>query len=138
VALLKQRVVHNDLPESINTLQIPPPSSFHTSSDKESHQYLSNRYVKIIDQAKSDMMSVYIATAEAYMHECQVKFDTQLAQMKEDQHSGPTERRMSQQMIKAMKRRYKNLTDHFQYLHDLKVCVFTKNPAVKTTTKQTV
>jgi hypothetical protein len=73
-------------PGHINTSQIPPPTSLQTISAQKSHQHLSNRYVKIIEQTKSDMMAVYIASAEAHMHKCQVKFGTELAQTKQYQH----------------------------------------------------
>ena len=129
MAILKERVAHNYLPESFKVWQIPPPPpALESIEDQGIRQRLSERYTTIIRQSKSDMMALYIASAEAYMDECQIKFDTELAQMKEDQRSGSIERQLSPAMINVLERRLKNLGERLQCLYDLKIRFFVKAP----------
>ncbi|CAF1560469.1 unnamed protein product, partial [Rotaria sordida] len=65
VAILKQRIVYNHLPTSFHTLQIPPLIPLDAIIDTMTRQRLKDRCEKILQRTKSEMMIIYIATAEA-------------------------------------------------------------------------
>ncbi|CAF3403989.1 unnamed protein product, partial [Rotaria socialis] len=83
VAVLKQRIAHNHLPKSFDSLQIPEPITLSSINDTKTRQRLSDRCEKILQRARSDMILIYIAAAEAKMNEWKEKFDKDLAEMKE-------------------------------------------------------
>ncbi|CAF3050590.1 unnamed protein product [Rotaria sp. Silwood2] len=95
VAILKQRIVYNHLPQSFESLQIPAPISLDTITDTYIRQRLTDRYEKILQRTKSEMMMVYIATVETKMNEYQKKFDIDLAKMKENQHTDPSDKKLT-------------------------------------------
>lgn len=65
VATSKQRIVHNQLPNTLDALQVSPPSSLTTIQDEQIRQRLMDRHQKIIERTKSDMMMIEIAGEEA-------------------------------------------------------------------------
>ncbi len=124
VAMLKQRLLYHYLPEPLNSLQLPlpqPPFSLDAITDQKSRQNLFDRYKKIIEQTKSEMMALYIAIAEVKMHECELKFNKDRVQMRPDQRSTTSDRRLSQPMIDLIERRFKNMDERLQYLYKSKM-----------------
>ncbi len=125
VEMLKQRLLHRYLPEPLNSLQLPlplPPSSLDTIMDPKIRQNLLDRYKKTIEQTKSEMMALYITIAEAKMHECQLKYDQDIVQMKRlDQRSTMTDQRLSPSMIDITEQRFKIIDERLQYLYNLKI-----------------
>ncbi|CAF4295811.1 unnamed protein product, partial [Rotaria sordida] len=130
VAILKQRIVYNHLPTSFHTLQIPVPISLDTIIDTMTRQRLKDRCEKILQRMKSEMMMIYIATAEAKMNEYQKKFDSDLAKMKENQCSDSSHKKLTQTMLNIMERRFKNINERLIYLCKLKLRFFVKAPTV--------
>ena len=76
------------------------------------------------------MMAIYIATAEAKMNECKMKFDTDLAQMKQYQRTGAPHKKLTGTMINIMERHFLNNNERFVRLYKLKVHFFVKAPTV--------
>ncbi|CAF4661529.1 unnamed protein product, partial [Rotaria sp. Silwood2] len=95
VAILKHRIVYNHLPQSFESLQIPAPISLDTIIDRTTRQRLTDQCEKILQRTKSDMMMVYITTAEAKMNEYQNKFDTDLAKMKDNQRTSSQHQKLT-------------------------------------------
>ncbi|CAF1500704.1 unnamed protein product, partial [Rotaria sordida] len=126
VAILKQRIVYNHLPTSFHTLQIPVPISLDTIIDTMTRQRLKDRCEKILQRTKSEMMMIYIATAEAKMNEYQKKFDSDLAKMKENQCSDSSHKKLTQTILNIMERRFKNINERLIYLCKLKLSFFVK------------
>lgn len=131
VAVLKQRVVHNFLPESFHSLEIPAPISLDTIVDTNTRQRLTQECEKILQRTKSDMMLVYITVAEETAKECHRKFDSVLTQMKENQHSIESSQTLTQTMLDIIERRFHCLNQHFIYLYKLKIRFFVKAPTVE-------
>ncbi|CAF3376490.1 unnamed protein product [Rotaria sp. Silwood2] len=131
VAILKQRIVYNHLPQSFESLQIPAPISLDTITDTYIRQRLTDRYEKILQRTKSEMMMVYIATVETKMNEYQKKFDIDLAKMKENQHTDPSDKKLTRTMLDIMERRFKNINERLMCLYKLKLRFFVKAPTVK-------
>ncbi|CAF1468680.1 unnamed protein product, partial [Rotaria sordida] len=133
VAILKQRIVYNHLPQSFESLKIPPPISFDTITDTMTCQRLKDRCEKILQRTKSEMMMIYITTAEAKMNEYEKKFDTDLAKMKENQCSGPSHKKLTQTMLNIMERRFQNINERLTCLYKLKLRFFVKAPTEQVT-----
>ncbi|CAF1571120.1 unnamed protein product, partial [Rotaria sordida] len=131
VAILKQRIVYNHLPQSFESLKIPPPISFDTITDTMTCQRLKDRCEKILQRTKSEMMMIYVTTAETKMNEYEKKFDTDLAKMKENQCSGPSHKKLTQTMLNIMERRFKNINERLICLYKLKLRFFVNAPTVK-------
>ncbi|CAF1570267.1 unnamed protein product, partial [Rotaria sordida] len=131
VAILKQRIVYNHLPQSFESLKIPPPISFDTITDTMTCQRLKDRCEKILQRTKSEMMKIYITTAEAKMNEHEKKFDTDLAKMKENQSSDSSHKKLTQTMLNIMERRFQNINERLTCLYKLKLRFFVKAPTVK-------
>ncbi|CAF4488794.1 unnamed protein product [Rotaria sp. Silwood2] len=131
VAILKHRIVYNHLPQSFESLHIPTPISLDTINDRNIRQRLMDRCEKILQQTKSDMMIVYITTAEAKMDQYQKKFDTEMAKMKENQCTGPPDKKLTLTMLNIMERRFKNINERLMCLYKLKLRFFVKAPTVK-------
>ncbi|CAF4216235.1 unnamed protein product, partial [Rotaria sordida] len=131
VAILKQRIFYYHLPQSFESLKIPPPISFNTITDTMTRQRLKDRCEKILQRTKSEMMMIYIATAEAKMDEYQKKFDSDLDKMKENQCSDSSHKKLTQTMLNITERRFKNINERLIYLYKLKLRFFVKAPTVK-------
>ena len=124
MALLKQRLTYNCLPESLANLQLPlplPPSSMDTIQDKTIRQNLFDRYTKIVQQTKSDMMSLYITVAEVKMSECQSKYEKDSKCMRPNTRSMSIYLRLSEAMLDLLEQRFKNMEQRFEYLYNLKI-----------------
>lgn len=125
VAMLKQRLLQNFLPEPLHSLQLPLPSStsasINTISDPTSRHNLLEQYTKIIKQTKSEMMTLYITIAEVKMRECQFQFDHDILQMRPNQRLTTIDRCLSELMIAIVERRFKNIDERLKYLYNLKL-----------------
>ena len=76
------------------------------------------------------MIAIYIATVEAKLNEFKMKFDTDLAQMKQYQRSGAPHKKLTGTMIRLMERRFLNNNERFTRLYKLKLRFFVNAPTV--------
>lgn len=130
VALLKQRLAYNYLPDTLNSLEISLPPSLDTIQNETIRQCLYDRHEKIIQRTKSDMLMNYISTAEAQLNEYQMKFDIQIARLKENQRCHSQDKKLSETMLTIMYRSIKNTNERLKCLYQLKVHFFVKAPTV--------
>ena len=65
VATSKHRIIHNQLPNTLDSLQVAPPSTLNTIQDEHIRQRLIDRYQKLTERTKSDMIIIHIAAEEA-------------------------------------------------------------------------
>ncbi|CAF4225902.1 unnamed protein product, partial [Adineta steineri] len=65
VNILKQRIVHKHLPSSFESLKIPVPIQLDSIRDEHIRQRLTQQCTQLFERTKSDMMMIYIQTAEA-------------------------------------------------------------------------
>ena len=130
MAILKQRVAYNHLPNSFDSLHISPPILIETVSNETIRQRLTDRCEKSLQRTKSNMIAFYIATAEAKLNEFKMKFDTDLAQMKQYQRFGAPHKNLTGTMIRLMERHFLNNNERFIRLYKLKVRFFVKAATV--------
>ncbi|CAF2121842.1 unnamed protein product [Rotaria magnacalcarata] len=131
VAVLKQRIAHNRLPKSFDSLQIPEPITLGSIHDTKTRQRLSDRCEKILQRTRSDMILIYIAAAEAKMNEWKDKFDTDLAAMKEYLVRGASHKKLHRAMVDILYRRFRNLDERLMCLYKLNLRFFDIAPTVK-------
>ncbi|CAF1336883.1 unnamed protein product [Rotaria sordida] len=131
VAILKQRAIHNHLPKSFQSLDIPTSISLNNINDPRIRQQLYEKCEKILQKTKSEMMLVYIAVAETKMNETKEKFNKDMADMQDIQHSGPHTKRLTQNMVAIMNRRFQNINERLVNLYKLKLHYFDVAPMAK-------
>ena len=118
VDLWKQRYSYQHLPDSLKVLQLPLPSTLliNNITDADKRQYLVNRYQKINEHAKEDMMKFYITIAITKMGECLTKFNNSIVQMR-------SSRALSKEMTCLLEERFKTMDKRFEQLYNLKISV---------------
>ena len=131
VAMLKQRLAYNHLPALFNSLHVPAPISLDTINNENMRQRLQDRYEKILQRTKYDMMLVYVMTEETKLTEMKVKFDADLSQMKEYQRTGASFKKLTESMIRIMGEGFKNIDERFHSLYQLKLRFFEHAPMIK-------
>ncbi|CAF2972146.1 unnamed protein product [Rotaria sp. Silwood2] len=131
VAILKQCTIHNHLPTSFQSLDIPTSISLNSINDPRIRQRLYEKCQKILQQTKSEMMLVYITVAEIKMNETKEKFNKVLTDMQDTQHSGPDSKRLTKNMISIMERHFKNINERIIHLYKMKLHYFDVAPMVK-------
>ena len=114
VAILKQRFAHNHLPNAFEPLNIPELISLSTITNTDIRQNPSERYHKILQRTKSDMMCVYIAAEEH-----RIKFDKDMASMNASlRSSGPANRRITRAMVDLLLERFNNMEDRYSKIQN--------------------
>jgi hypothetical protein len=131
VAISKQRIMHNQLPNTLDALQVAPPSTLNTIQDEHIRQRLMDRYQKLMERTKSDMMIIHIAAEEAKENEHRTNFDLKMSQMNELQRSGPPHKKLIRTMLDVLDRRFRNINDRLEQLYKLKIRFFVKAPMIK-------
>ena len=130
--MLKKRIAHNYLPDGFNSFQIPPTVvELVNRNNENTRQRLTDRCEKILQRTKSDLMAVYTIAADNKMNEYTMKFDTDMAQLNEDQRSGPIHAKFTEIMLKSMERRLKNIAERFEYRQNIKFGFFVQAPMIK-------
>lgn len=119
VDILKQHVFYKVFPDGFDSFRLPPPPQIDSITDASLQQALNNRYERIVQQTKLDMMAMHIAVAEAKMRQCQ--HDLQLRN-REDQ--------WSKDMMALIQRRFKDYEERIRRLYHLKMTFFVRAPAV--------
>jgi hypothetical protein len=130
VALLKQRVVHHYLPDTIDSFQIPLQISLDSIENHRLRLRLISQYEQLIQRTKSDMMAIYIRTAQAKLEEYEEKSEADFQQFNETQRIVAVDQKFTKTMCDIMKRRFKNIDERLKTLYDLKVHFFVKAPTV--------
>jgi hypothetical protein len=131
VAVLKQRLFYNHLPSSFESLHIPESITLQTIQDDAIRQHLSERYHKVLQRTKSDMLHVYIATEQAKADQHIKEFDRDYAEMKENLRIGPTHKKLTSTMLQLLQKRLTLINKHILYLYNLKIDFFAKAPTGK-------
>ena len=128
VSMLKQRLVHNYLPERLKALDIPVPDSIDALDDVHRRQRLMDRCAKISQRATSDLMTVYIAAAEARFEETQVQFDRDMATFEQTQQRGPDQQKLTVAMRELMERAFQQHNQRLLAIYNYKLRFFAKAP----------
>ena len=129
VALLKQRLVHKQLPKSFDLFRIPTSIDFDSIDDRHMRERLKHRCENILQYSTSHMMLVHIALAETKFSECQNKFEKEMKEMKKNQQCGGTfNERSTRSLVDLMNVRFKNLDEHLMRLYKMKLNFFDRAP----------
>jgi hypothetical protein len=122
-------VLLNQLPESLKSIKISLPPLIDTVNDIYIRQRLQDDHRKIIEQYKSEMMTVFIKIAEAHMAETQKLFDKEMAKMCQDDQSLPVHLRFTQIMLNLIESRLANMNEKVQCIYKYKMYhFFDKDP----------
>ena len=67
----QERIRYNKPPTSYDGLEIPLPPSIHTLTNQHIRQQLWNRYEKLLEQTKTDLLAVHLAVQQATIYQYQ-------------------------------------------------------------------
>ncbi|CAF1097680.1 unnamed protein product [Adineta ricciae] len=124
VAILKQRMVHQHLPSTFESLQIPTPIALDAIQNEHIRECLTQQCTRLFERTKSEMMFIYIQAAEAIYEEHRKKFDTNMQNYEADQRSGVTSRKLTNSMASILNQRFKHINEHITHLYNLKLRFF--------------
>lgn len=108
VAILKQRVTYNRPPDYFSCFEISLPSSFHTINDAHVRSRLNERYRRMIQQSKANMLALLITIAEIQMHQAQKEFDRQMNELWHEYRSTEIDQHKSEVLITLIDQRLSN------------------------------
>ncbi|UJR06546.1 hypothetical protein I4U23_010829 [Adineta vaga] len=125
LALWKQRFHNRHLPDVLKSLQLPIPSalSFDLINDTRNRRILTDRYKRINEQMKSELMAFYITIAEMKMNECLFRFNEHMTQMK-------ASRQFNTFSMNLIEERFKSIDERFEYLYQLKMRIFNQQKPI--------
>lgn len=122
VDILKQHVFYKVFPVAFDSFRVPLPSQMDFIADTSLRETFHNRYERIIQQTKSDMMSIHIAVAEAKMRQCRHDLKSQ-----DDLYNNQG---WTNEMISLKQRRFKDYEERILRIYNLKMNFFVKAPTV--------
>lgn len=128
VSILKQRVLHKQLPKSFESLRLPDPIELDKLIDNKIRQRLVEQSKKILQRTRSEMMLVYMAAAELKANELTEKFDKDMAMMKRSVNDYHTSEKLNEKMLDILNRRLNNLDQRLQTIYKLKLSFFERAP----------
>ena len=131
VVILKQRLAHKHSPSSFELLRIPSPIRLDNLQDEHIRQRLTQQCTQLFERTKSEMMSIYIKTAEARHEEYRQKFFTNTTNYEYNQRVGEPNTKLTQAMMDIMNRRFRHINEHLIRIYKLKIRFFVKAPTVK-------
>ena len=120
--ILKQRLIHQHLPQSFQSIQLPIPPDLETILHENNRQRLKDRCQKVLQQVKSEMMLVYLETAETKMNEKQRNFDSLMHQLRD---------KLTPNMLHLLEQRFTLFDTQLKEMYELKIRFFVKAPTVK-------
>ena len=125
VDLLKQYVFYKQFPPSVNQqYRLPIPKDLQTIIDPSIRSTLLNRYERMIQQTKSDLILIHLSIAEEKLRQSREIFEQHQQQLHE-QH-------FTFEMIHVLERRFKDDEERLQRLYQLKLNFFVKAPTMMT------
>ncbi|CAF3116190.1 unnamed protein product [Rotaria sp. Silwood2] len=107
--LLKEQI-SNQKPSPASELP-PQETFFNTIGNQEVRQKLHDQYRSVAEQAKHDMIQLYLSSAEAQMNRYHKQFYVKMKQFWLEQRSLPQDRKLSNTMIHLIEERYKNISE---------------------------
>ena len=94
---------------------------FNTIEDESIRRKLHQEYMKITQQAKEEMLQLYISTAQAQMDRYRKQFNSKLKQFWLEQHSLPKDQKLTAAMINLIEQRWKNMSESVKCVYKYKL-----------------
>jgi hypothetical protein len=83
-------------------------------------QQLYEQYRKVVKQAKEDMMTLYLSSAEAQMHHYHKKFNTEMKQFWKEEQTLTMNQKSTEIMVKLIQQRYNNVSESVKCVYNYK------------------
>ncbi|CAF4785404.1 unnamed protein product, partial [Rotaria sp. Silwood2] len=90
-------------------------------------QKLHDQYRSVAEQAKYDMIQLYLSSAEAQMNRYHKQFYVKMTQFWLEQRSLPQDRKLSNTMIHLIEERYKNIIESVKCAYQYKMKLMRMN-----------
>ncbi|CAF3999887.1 unnamed protein product, partial [Adineta steineri] len=127
VQLVKQRISHyNNSPRS--KLQISHPTFITTITKQDFQQQIINQLTNAVEQAKDDMLNLYVKTAEIQMeHYSKPYYDKELEKIYVERNSLPIDQKLTTIMRNLLEQRADNRKERIKYVNEFKICCLDSN-----------
>ncbi|CAF4086388.1 unnamed protein product [Adineta steineri] len=121
VQLVKQRISHYNS-SSKSKLQITHPTFITTITNQDFQQQLNNQLTNAAEQAKNDMLNLYVKTAETQMeHYGKQYYDRELDKIFVGRKSLPVDQQLTTIMVNLLEQRADNRNERIKYVNQFKI-----------------
>ncbi|CAF4874803.1 unnamed protein product [Rotaria sp. Silwood1] len=119
--LLKYRISIEQ--SSSTSLELSNEKFLRTIEDQATRQKLYDQYIHIAQQAKKDMIQLYLSSAQAQMDRYEKEFNLKLKQLQDREQLLPNDKKLNGNMILLIEQRCKNISEGVKcvYKHKLDV-----------------
>ncbi|CAF4696087.1 unnamed protein product, partial [Rotaria socialis] len=102
-------VLYNKLPDILNIIEETLPTTITNLNDTAIRERLSKQYVRIIQKAKYDLMSVLSAAAQFNKDEHRETYDKEMIQLWDNQRQLPNDERLTENLLTILDQRQQNI-----------------------------
>ncbi|CAF1350876.1 unnamed protein product, partial [Adineta steineri] len=121
VQLVKQRISHYNNSLKLK-LQITHPTFITTITNPDFQQKLNNQLTNAVEQAKNDMLNLYVKTAETQMeHYGKQYYDKELEKIFVERESLPIDQQLATIMLNLLEQRADNRKERIKYVNQFKI-----------------
>ncbi|CAM4819703.1 unnamed protein product [Rotaria magnacalcarata] len=123
--LLKQRI---SFYKSYQTpIELAQETFFNAIENGDIRQKSHDQYINIAQQAKEDMLQLYLSSAKAQMYRYRKQLNSKLKQFWLEQRSLPKDKKLTALIINLIEQRWKNMSESVQYIYPFDWFSKTKN-----------
>ena len=135
LTLFQMGVLYNKLPDILNIIEETLPTTITNLNDTAIRERLSKKYVKIIQQAKYDLMSVLSMAAQFAKDEHRETYDKEMIQLWDNQRQFPDDERLKQNSLTILDQRQQNIIKCLEYIYNIKPDFLVKAPTLRSNKK---
>ncbi|CAF5056865.1 unnamed protein product, partial [Rotaria magnacalcarata] len=96
---------------------------------------LSKQYVRIIQKAKYDLMSVLSTAAQFNKDEHRETYDKEMVQLWDNQRQLPNDERLTENLLTIFDQRQQNIIKCLEYIYNIKPDFLVKAPTLRSIKK---
>ncbi|CAF4744805.1 unnamed protein product [Rotaria sp. Silwood2] len=125
---LKQEVFYNKSSISFDSILVSMPTWHNNTTIKDNvPQQLLNKYKKLIQYKKLDLLAIHISQAETTYYQFQNIFDYELSKMWQNHRNLVKNQGMTTSLIKLIEQRLNNITNRWKDVYNYRIDYFLRN-----------
>ncbi|CAF4222056.1 unnamed protein product [Rotaria socialis] len=135
LTLFQMGVLYNKLPDKLNIIEETLPTTITNLNDTAIRERLSKQYVRIIQKAKYDLMSVLSTAAQFNKDEHRETYDKEMIQLWDNQRQLPNDERLTENLLTIFDQRQQNIIKCLEYIYNIKPDFLVKAPTLRSIKK---
>ncbi|CAF2087068.1 unnamed protein product [Rotaria magnacalcarata] len=135
LTLFQMGVLYNKLPDILNIIEETLPTTITNLNDTAIRERLSKQYVRIIQKAKYDLMSVLSTAAQFNKDEHRETYDKEMVQLWDNQRQLPNDERLTENLLTIFDQRQQNIIKCLEYIYNIKPDFLVKAPTLRSIKK---